>query len=340
MEYITIAIDAMGGDYGLAVTVPAALQAVAQHPNLRLILVGDSIPLSHALTQHPPTDRIRIETSTQVVAMDDPPSVALRAKRDSSMRVAINLVKEGQAQACVSAGNTGALMAIARFVLKMIPGVDRPAIIATLPTVTTDKVVRILDLGANVESSADHLFQFAVMGSLLSAAIDGIAEPRVALLNIGAEEIKGNEQVKETAQRLTDCPVINYVGYIEGDELFSGDADVIVCDGFVGNVALKTLEGTAKLFMHYTRLSFQKNIWMKIAGLFSRPAFNDIKYAMDPGRRNGASLLGLRGIVIKSHGSADVVAYTHAINQAIMQVRENVIMKIEKQAELLLTPNE
>jgi glycerol-3-phosphate acyltransferase PlsX len=337
LDYFTIAIDAMGGDYGLAVTVPAALQALAQHPHLHLILVGDAVQINEALADSSVnTDRLKVQASSQVVNMDDQPAVALRTKKDSSMRVALNLVKTGTAQACVSAGNTGALMVIARFVLKTIPGVDRPAIIATLPTIIEDKVVRVLDLGANVDSTANNLFQFAVMGSLLSSAVDGIASPRVALLNIGSEEIKGNEQVKETAHRLLGCNVVNYVGYVEGDEMFSGQVDVVVCDGFVGNVSLKTLEGAAKLFLHYTQLAYRKNLWTKFAAIISKPAFKFLKHAIDPGRRNGASLVGLRGIVIKSHGGADVAAFTNAINQAVTQVRENVIAQIEKQTALLL----
>jgi glycerol-3-phosphate acyltransferase PlsX len=337
LEYYTIAIDAMGGDYGTIVTVPAALKALALHPPLRLILVGDHTELQSRLRGHEFADRLEIQAATEVVTMEDLPSIALRGKRDSSMRVAVNLVKEGRAQACVSAGNTGALMAIARFVLKTIPGVDRPAIITTLPTMMADKEVRVLDLGANVDSTAENLFQFAIMGSLLSKAVDNIEYPRVGLLNIGAEEMKGNEQVKEVAQRLIESDIINYIGYVEGDAIFSGKVDVVVCDGFVGNVALKTLEGAAKLFAHYLKQSYQENLWSKLMALFSCSIFNRLKYAIDPGRRNGASLLGLRGIVIKSHGSADVAAFTHAINEAMLEVQVNVRERIEHQvAELLV----
>jgi glycerol-3-phosphate acyltransferase PlsX len=336
LDYLTIAIDAMGGDYGTIVTVPAALSAVALHPNLRLILVGEQTELERALSGLDHQSRVEIQHASQVVEMNDLPSVALRTKKDSSLRVAVNLVKEGRAQACVSAGNTGALMAIARFVLKTIPGVDRPAIITSLPTMLTGKEVRVLDLGANVDSSAEHLFQFAVMGSLLCKAVDNIDAPRVGLLNIGAEEMKGNEQVKEVAQRLIDSDLINYVGYIEGDAVFSGAVDVVVCDGFVGNVALKTLEGSAKLFAHYLKQAFQQNLWSKFVASLSRSSFKRLKYAIDPGRRNGASLLGLRGIVIKSHGGADAAAFTHAINEAMVEVRFNVRERIENQvAELL-----
>lgn len=328
----------MGGDYGTVVTVPAALNALAANPHLRLILVGDEQALRAGVASSPLQDRIEIQPASEVVSMDDLPSVALRTKRNSSMRVAANLVKEGRAQACVSAGNTGALMAIARFVLKTIPGVDRPAIITTLPTMHKNKEVRVLDLGANVDSSAENLFQFAIMGSLLCKAVDNIEAPRVGLLNIGSEEIKGNEQVKEASQRLNESEIINYIGYVEGDAIFSGEVDVVVCDGFVGNVALKTLEGSAKLFAHYLKQSYQANFWTKLIALFSRPVFNRLKYAIDPGRRNGASLIGLRGIVIKSHGGADVAAFTHAIQEAVIEVQVNVREKIENQvAQLLLS---
>lgn len=326
----------MGGDYGTVVTVPASLNALAQNPNLHLILVGDEQALRAGITSSPLQDRIEIQPASEVVSMDDLPSVALRSKRNSSMRVAVNLVKEGRAQACVSAGNTGALMAIARFVLKTIPGVDRPAIITSLPTMHPEKEVRVLDLGANVDSSAENLFQFAIMGSLLCKVADNIEAPRVGLLNIGSEEIKGNEQVKEASQRLNDSEIIHYIGYVEGDAIFSGNVDVVVCDGFVGNVALKTLEGSAKLFAHYLKQSYQANFWTKLVALFSRPVFNRLKFAIDPGRRNGASLIGLRGIVIKSHGGADVPAFTHAIQEAIIEANGNVHDKIERQVAQLL----
>lgn len=319
----------MGGDYGTKVTVPAALKALAQHPDLRLILVGDQHEIETQLSEHSFGDRLEIQSATQIVSMEDLPSVALRAKKDSSMRVAINFVKEERAQACVSAGNTGALMVIARFVLKTLPGVDRPAIVTSLPTVIENKEVRVLDLGANVDSTAEHLFQFAIMGSLLCKAVDNIENPRVGLLNIGAEEMKGNDQVKEAAQRLMESETINYVGYIEGDTIFSGKVDVVVCDGFVGNVALKTLEGAAKLFAHYLKQSYTFNLWSKLMAFLSRPIFNRLKYAIDPGRRNGASLLGLRGIVIKSHGGANINAFTYAISEALLEVRMNVRERIE-----------
>lgn len=331
MEYYTIAIDAMGGDHGAVVTVPAALNALALHPSLRLILVGDQRVLEAQLAGRTHNGRLEVHHATQVITMDDLPSIALRSKRDSSMRVAINLVKEGRAQACVSAGNTGALMGIARFVLKTLPGIDRPAIITTLPTMIRSKEVRVLDLGANVDSTPEHLLQFAIMGSLLCKSVDKMSSPRVALLNIGSEEMKGNEQVKQAGQLLTDCDLINYVGYVEGDAIFSGQVDVVVCDGFVGNVALKTLEGAAKLFAHYLKEAYRQNVWTKLMGLLSSSVFKRLKYDIDPGRRNGASLVGLRGIVIKSHGVADVEAFTHAITEAMIEVQVNVREHIEHQ---------
>jgi phosphate acyltransferase len=326
----------MGGDFGPKVTVPASLQALEKHSDLHLILVGDELSIQRELSaysNHSSINRLEIVHSTQQVAMDESPSVALRTKKDSSMRISLNKIKEGAAQACVSAGNTGALMATARFVLKTLPGVDRPAIITSLPTIKANKEVRMLDLGANVDSSAAHLYQFAVMGSVLVSALDNIAQPKVALLNIGEEEIKGNEQVKETAQLLSDSAVINYIGYVEGDAIFSGVADVVVCDGFIGNIALKTLEGAAKLFATYMKEAFYRNSLTKLSALIARPALNHIKYAMDPGRRNGASLIGLQGIVIKSHGGAKTAAFAVAIDEAVHEVEKNIPQLIRQGVE-------
>src|SRR5215216_5814321 len=236
LKHITIAIDAMGGDYGVEVVIPACIRAVKKNPNLTLLLVGDQAPIRSCLKKHNElgNEKLPIVHASQVVGMDELPSSALRNKKDSSMRIAINLVKEGRAEGCVSAGNTGALWAKARFVLKMLPGIDRPAIVATLPT--TEGKTRVIDLGANVDSCAEHLFQFAVMGSALISAVDKIDKPKIAVLNIGVEEIKGNDQVKRTAQILSDCSLLNYVGYVEGDAFYLGGADLIICDGFVGNV--------------------------------------------------------------------------------------------------------
>lgn len=333
----------MGGDFGPKVTVPASVLALKKCPNLKLILVGDETTIRNEINRQAKGEhlhRIEVIHTTEQVAMDELPSVALRTKKDSSMRVALNKIKEGVAEACVSAGNTGALMATARFVLKTLPGVDRPAILATLPTIFPDKEVRVLDLGANVDSSAEHLYQFAVMGSVLVSALDNIKTPKVALLNIGQEEIKGNDQVKDTASLLTDSEVINYIGYIEGDAIFSGKADVIVCDGFVGNVALKTLEGSAKLFTYYMTKAFKRNWLTKLAALLAKPSLSYVKKSMDPGRRNGASLIGLQGIVIKSHGGAKSAAFANAIFEAVHEVENNIPELIRKEVETRLEDSE
>lgn len=327
---VRIALDAMSGDLGLKATLPAARQALKQHPNIELILVGDETQLREQVGAEP---RLIIHHASQVVEMHDLPSKALRQKKDSSMRVAINLVKSGEAQACVSAGNTGALMATARFVLKTLPHIDRPAICTALPTMTGH--THVLDLGANVDSSAKHLLQFAVMGSVLTTAVDNLPNPRVALLNIGEEEIKGNEQVKEAAQLLSSKP-INYIGFVEGDDIFKGTADVIVCDGFAGNVALKSSEGAAKMIIHYVKRAFSQNLLTKLAALISLPVLKSLKNQIDPRRYNGASLLGLQGIVIKSHGGADALAFTHAIHEAVLEVEKNVPTRITDQLSTIL----
>jgi len=320
----------MGGDHGPPVVLPAALAALNQHPDLTLILVGDQAVIGRELAVrnaavHP---RLRVHHASQRVEMDELPSVALRSKKDSSMRVAINLVKEGIAHACVSAGNTGALMATARFVLKTLPGIDRPAILTTLPTIKGH--THMLDLGANVDTSAEHLFQFAVMGAVVAEAVDGRPSPSVGLLNIGQEEIKGNEQVKQ-AHLLLGSSTLNYAGFVEGDAIYKGTVDVVVCDGFVGNVALKTSEGVAQMIAHFLRESFQSNVWTRLAGLFAMPVLRHLRDRIDPRRYNGASLVGLQGIVIKSHGGADAVAFANAIDVAVRQVNVNVPQRISKQ---------
>lgn len=325
MEIITLAIDAMGGDHGLSVVIPASINALKKQANLKLLLVGNETLIKKALSSYSNSlvSRCEIIHAPEIVEMDELPSVALRTKKNSSMRVAINSVKDGVADACVSAGNTGALMATARFVLKTLPGIDRPAIIAELPHLNGK--TRVIDLGANLDSCAEHLFQFAVMGSALIQAVEHIAKPKIAVLNIGVEEIKGNDQVKRTAHMLSECKLVNYVGYVEGDGLYLGDCDLIVCDGFVGNVALKASEGLAKMINRQLKDVFMQSISTKIIGLIARPILNRLKKRLDPARYNGATLIGLNGIVIKSHGAANVFAFENAILQASLQVRSNVV---------------
>ncbi len=331
-----IALDAMGGDHGPQVVVPSACEILAEYPNLNLILVGREDLLEPWLPKDPQIrSRLQIQHASEKVEANELPSKALRGKKDSSMRVAINLVKEGRAGACVSAGNTGALMATAKFVLKTLPGIDRPAIMTTLPT-KNDERVSILDLGANVDSSAEQLFQFAVMGSILEEALEGNTRPRVALLNIGQESIKGNEQVKKTAELLTQCEKINYVGSIEGDAIFSGAADVIVCDGFVGNILLKTCEGLAQLIGLYTREAFSEDIFSRLAAVPAMPVLKRLRERLDPRKRNGATLLGLNGVVVKSHGSADVLAFTYAIREAVKEMNKNVPQRIAEKVKFFL----
>lgn len=326
---VTIALDAMGGDHGPAVVVPAAADALRRHRQIKLVLVGDQNVLADRLQQHgiAPGERLDIHHASQTVAMDEAPSQALRNKKDSSMRVAIDLVKAGTADACVSAGNTGALMATARFVLKTLPGVDRPAITALIPA--RNGFTRLLDLGANVDCTAEHLLQFAVMGSVLAEAIDGRTNPRVGLLNIGEEEIKGNEQIKQAAQLLA-ASGLNYIGYVEGDGIFKGAADVVVCDGFVGNVALKTMEGVGAIIVEFMRAEFSRNALTRLAGLAALPVLRSLRRRMDSRGYNGGSLLGLRGIVVKSHGSADAFSFGRAVDVAILEVERAVPSRIDQ----------
>ena len=328
----------MGGDHGPSVTIPAGLHVLSQHPELCLILVGDKEILKKQLEAAGVNEnaQIKIHHASQIVAMDESPSSALRYKKDSSMRIALELVRDGQAQACVSAGNTGALMATARFVIKTLPGIDRPALMTQLPTMKA-KRVRVLDLGANVDSKPEHLLQFAIMGTVITTALENIPRPTLGLLNIGSEEIKGNELVKQTAKLLQDNSTINYIGYIEGDAVYQGIADIVVCDGFVGNVALKASEGLAKLIAHYMKESFQQNWVTRLMGLISKPVIKTLWRRIDPGRYNGASFIGLQGIVIKSHGSADVMAYVNAINEAILEVKKDVPQRIRDQVSQLLS---
>ncbi|MEJ2590885.1 MAG: phosphate acyltransferase PlsX [Candidatus Thiodiazotropha sp.] len=334
---VTISLDAMGGDLGADVVVQAAQEYLKRDRETHLILVGQESVLQEKLDRHPFGERLAIRHASEIVEMHDLPSKALRGKKDSSMRVAIDLVKSGEADACVSAGNTGALMATSRFVLKMLPNIDRPAIITALPSI--EGQTYMLDLGANVDCTASHLFQFAVMGSEQVAAVAEIPNPRIGLLNIGQEEIKGNEQVK-LAHDLLSNSSLNYVGYVEGDDIFKGGTDVIVSDGFVGNVALKSVEGAAKMISHFMKQGFQKNIFTMLAGLVALPVLRGLRRQIDPRRYNGASLLGLRGIVIKSHGSADKLAFANAISIAHKEVLTHVPSRIAEQVKAHLEKRE
>ena len=323
---VTVAIDCMGGDHGPEVTVRAALEFVRKHEDVRAILVGVEEKV-RPLLGDVDLSRLIIRHASEVVAMDESPALAIRTKKDSSMRVALDLVKEGEADACVSAGNTGALMAISRFVLKMLPGIDRPAICAVLPT--TSGHVHMLDLGANVDCSPEHLLQFGIMGASLVGAIEHKERPSVGLLNIGEEDIKGNDVVKRAAELLKDSG-LNFVGNVEGDGLYKGDADVVVCDGFVGNVALKTSEGLAQMLATFLREEFSRNLLTKLTALVALPVIKHFKRRVDHRRYNGASLLGLRGIVVKSHGSADAFSFGNALDRAADTVRNGVLERISQ----------
>ena len=321
----------MGGDHGPAVTVPAALDFLRKYEDSAVILVGieDQIRSHLAGVGHP---RLKIRHASEVVGMDESPALAIRNKKDSSMRVAIDLVKSGEADACVSAGNTGALMAISRFVLKMLPGIERPAICAVLPTVSGH--VHVLDLGANVDCSEEHLLQFGIMGAALVGAIEHKDRPTVGILNIGEEEIKGNEVVKQAAE-LLKASGLNFVGNIEGDGVYKGEADVVVCDGFVGNVALKTSEGLAQMLATFLREEFGRNLLTRMAGVFALPVLKRFKQRVDHRRYNGACLIGLKGVVVKSHGSADAFAFCHALERAADTVRNDVLKRIVERRPVL-----
>ncbi|WP_300340153.1 phosphate acyltransferase PlsX [Accumulibacter sp.] len=323
---ITVAIDCMGGDHGPRVTVPAALDFVRDQPDVRVILVGITESIRPFLGDAA-VGRVAVRHATEVVAMDESPSVALRTKKDSSMRVAISLVKNGEADACVSAGNTGALMAISRFVLKMLPGIDRPAICGVLPTITGH--THVLDLGANVDCSPEHLLQFGIMGASLVSAIEHRDRPTVGILNIGQEEIKGNDVVKRAAELLWDSG-LNFIGNVEGDGLYKGEADVIVCDGFVGNVALKASEGLAQLLATFLRQEFRRSWFTKLAAVVALPVVKRFKRRVDHRQYNGAALLGLKGIVVKSHGSADAFGFVHALRRAAEEARSGVLARISE----------
>lgn len=326
----------MGGDFGPPVSVASSILILQKYPKLHLQLFGDSLLIQAELDSHKSkfTERVEIIHCNDVVEMQDKPSTALRGKRDSSMRRALQSVAEGKADACVSAGNTGALMALARFILKMIPGIDRPAIITAIPTQTGHTYM--LDLGANVDCDSETLFQFGIMGSVLAKSIDAIDHPHVGLLNIGEEEIKGNDQVKQASHLLADCEGINYVGFIEGDDIFSGKCDVVVTDGFTGNNVLKASEGIVKLLATKLRLAFDANVLTKLVGLLIRPILKSFKSQIDPDQYNGATLIGLKGIVVKSHGGASIKATAHAIEEAIKEVDYKVPEKIAEEVERLV----
>ncbi|HEY0942677.1 MAG TPA: phosphate acyltransferase PlsX [Steroidobacter sp.] len=320
-------MDAMGGDHGPSVTVPAALAALQRDADLRITLVGLKDPVQALLSGASASvrSRIQLREASQVVTMDEKPQEALRKKKDSSMRVAIELVKAGEADACVSAGNTGALMATARFVLKTIEGIDRPAIISRIRA--RHGHTHMLDLGANSACSAEHLFQFAVMGSVVASDMHGIARPRIGILNIGEEETKGDSVVQEAARLLT-ASKLNYIGFVEGDDIFSGEVDVVVTDGFTGNVALKTMEGLANMLVGALKTEYTRNPLRYVGALASWPVLRSLRKEFDPRTYNGASMVGLTGVVIKSHGSADTVSFTNAIHVGLVEARKGVPTQI------------
>ncbi|HSC82056.1 MAG TPA: phosphate acyltransferase PlsX [Pseudomonas sp.] len=330
-----IAIDAMGGDFGPHCIVPASVACLAEFPSLHLVLVGQAPILEELIARHPGVDRARlqVEHASEVIGMDERPSQALRGKPDASMRVALELVRSGRAKACVSAGNTGALMALSRYVLKTLPGIDRPAMVSAVPT--AKGVCHLLDLGANVDCSAEHLYQFAVMGSVAAEAL-GVQSPRVALLNVGMEEIKGNQQVKLAASLLQQASGLNYTGFIEGDGLYRGDADVVVCDGFVGNILLKSSEGLASMILARIEALFNEGWAARLIGSMALPLLRRLRSDLTPAQHNGASFLGLQGIVVKSHGAAGVDGFQSAIRRALVEVRENLPQRLHGRLEDLL----
>ncbi|MEN9966432.1 MAG: fatty acid/phospholipid synthesis protein [Pseudomonadota bacterium] len=329
---ITLAVDAMGGDHGPSVTIPASINALSKYDQLHIILVGDQELIQTELQKNKYTNtRLSIQHASEVVEMDESPQSALKNKKDSSMRVAINLIKEEKAQACVSAGNTGALMATARYVLKMLPGIDRPAIASSLPS--QKGTTYMLDLGANTDCTAENLLQFAVMGAMLVSSVTGNPKPSVGLLNIGSEDMKGNEVVRQAGELLRRSH-LNFYGNVEGNDIFKGTTDVVVCDGFVGNVALKTAEGIAQLMGRFLTQEFKRNWITKSMAFVSLLVLNRFKKRLDPRRYNGASFLGLKGIVVKSHGGADSYSFFYAIRTAIEESKNNVLENIQKQLEL------
>ena len=337
MRHLTIALDIMGGDHGPLITLPAVEQALQEFPQLKFVLCGDDTAMKSYFQDKDSsiTDRLIFEHCSEVVGMDEKPTHALRNKKDSSMRKMLELVESGTADACVSAGNTGALLAMAYYVLKTLPGIDRPALISTMPTNSQHKVY-LLDLGANIESDADTLFQYAVMGSVLAEEVSGISSPKVALLNVGEEQIKGNDKVKYAGKLLHEAKGINYIGFVEGDDIFTDCADVVVTDGFVGNIALKSCEGLAKLVINEVKRVSNKNIATRIMAKIALPLLRKIYSRVNPDQYNGASLIGLRGIVVKSHGNATSDAFLYAIREAVREVSRQVPTKIKDKIESVL----
>jgi fatty acid/phospholipid synthesis protein plsX len=327
---ITLAVDAMGSDAGLAVTIPGALLFLRQQADVRLLMVGDEVQVRQALeAANAPMDRIQIVHAAQVVEMDEQPQSALKNKKDSSMRIAVNQVKEGLAQAAVSAGNTGALMATARFVLKTIQGIERPAIAKFIPS-QNGHMTLVLDLGANVDCTPEQLVQFAVIGSeLVHALYPNAGAPRVGLLNVGTEDIKGTDTVKQVFKLLSSSK-LNFVGNVEGGSIFSGDVDVVVADGFVGNIVLKTIEGAVRFMGSAIKQEFQTNLLTKLGALAAMPALKGFKNKLDPRKFNGAIFLGLRGVVIKSHGGTDAVGFSYALEEAFHEAKADSLTRIQQ----------
>ena len=337
MSTLTIALDIMGGDHGPPVILSAAVKAIQLHSDVHFVLCGDEeiISSSLQLLTNVERSRVTIKHCSQVVEMGEAPTSALRNKKDSSMRRVIELVESGEADACVSAGNTGALLTLSFYLLKTLSGIDRPALINMMPT-TGHHNVFLLDLGANVNCTPEILFQYGVMGSVLAQEVAGIASPRVALLNVGEEDIKGNAQVKSADQLFKDAPGINYIGYVEGDDIFTDHADVVVTDGFTGNVALKSSEGLAKLVINEVKRQSQKNFYTRLLAKIAFPLLKSIYNSVNPDQYNGASLIGLRGIVIKSHGNAQKDAFYYAIVQAMKEAKMHLPEKIKTKIETVL----
>ena len=330
-----IAIDAMGGDFGPHCIVRASIACLAEYPSLHLVLVGQAPLIEDLIARESGVDRARlqVEHAAEVIAMDERPAQALRGKPDSSMRVALELLRVGRVQACVSAGNTGALMALSRYLLKTLPGIDRPAMVTAIPT--RSGYCHLLDLGANVDCSAEQLYQFAVMGAVAAEAL-GVARPRVALLNVGTEKVKGNQQVKLAASLLRQARGLNYIGFIEGDGLYRGEADVVVCDGFVGNILLKSSEGLAAMIAARIEALFRSSLGARLVGLLALPLLRRLRADLAPAQHNGASFLGLQGVVVKSHGAAGVEDFMSAIRRALREIEKNLPQRLCGRLEDLL----